>query len=672
MAENTDVLNLKEPDATIPDTETDKNVVQEPFIQVEVQDRLLRELKRRLFPNDVEGILYSAIVGDLYWQDQLWSLMVDTWPRLQTNLGKLKQAVSSMEYAVKPYSEADNEPTSSALKKADFVKTALFGMHGDMARQEHDFKETLEDIIDSLIAGFTVLEVYWEQRAGLGVVPQCTRWLPARYYRYPYVLDDVDRLMLNPSGALGGTQLFDFPPYKFLVCVKQSHANHPVFTAPMRCLTAWWIASRFGLEWFMTFAQLFGIPRRIAYYQPGDAAVYQQLRQMMTQSAAATWGIFPKGTQVEDQAAAGSASGHLPQERLIDEADKVADIMILGQTLTTEVRESGGNRALGTVHRKVMDEVMEAAARYAAKLITNQVIPGIVQYNFGNLEELPTLEPVINTPVDLFNIAQSMAILFGHGPGQLGIRVLNKELYERIEFSPPEDDDDVYEPPAEPPAAVPTLAPGAPFGQGVPQPNGQKPEPAGAPNGSKGLPEPKPNIVERVGASNGDPDDDIDPEDDDLVPANGDPAPRKVSFALDYNEEPEPGEVLRFVEARHERRHPKTGRFIPVVKTPKRKVGVKRAEPMPEVGLMLKHSQTVEDDRVCQACKDICEEGWIPVDEEYLGYSANPPHHPNCRCSNEYKTQFRGVDILHQTKSGNPHHHPETGRFVAKPGSKKR
>jgi phage gp29-like protein len=640
MAANPDVVDTTKPEALVPDTAT--TPVTEPLIQVEVQDRLLRELKRRLFPNDVEGILYSAIVGDLYWQDQLWSLMVDTWPRLQTNLGKLKQSVSSMEYVVHPFTEGDEEPTASAQEKADFVEDALFGMHGDVAFQQHDFKETLEDIVDSLIAGFTVMEVYWEQRDG-GIMPECTRWLPARYYRYPYVLDDIDRLMLNPSGMLGGTQLVDFPPYKFLVCIKQSHANHPVFTAPMRTLSAWWIASRFGLEWFMTYAQLFGIPNRIAYYQPGDDVVYQKLVQMMRQSAAATWGVYPKGTEIHVDAAAGSASGHLPQERLITEADKVCDIMILGQTLTTEVRESGGNRALGMVHHKVMDEILEAASRYVAKVISTQLIPGIVQYNFGSLDELPTLAPVVKDPVDLFNLAQAYNILFN----QMQVPVLNSELYERIEFTKPDKGDDVYAPPATPLEVMPKQSP---FGV-QPEPEGTKPQPEHAPNGNQPAAL-KPNIVERVGARH-------EGGDNRLDAANG-----EGLLDPDDNDDPDDGSL---VEARHEHRHPKTGRFIPTPKAPKRKVGVKRTEPMPEVGLMCKENVDMGDAKVCQACQEISDEGWIPVDEEFLGYSMNAPHHPNCRCKTEFKTVYRGVNIFHQTKSGNPHHHPETGRFVSKP-----
>ena len=654
MPANQNVIDTTKPAAVAPDT-ANKPVL-EPIIQVEVQDRLLRELKRRLFPNDVEGILYSAIVGDLYWQDQLWSLMVDTWPRLQTNLEKLKRAVSSMEYVVTPFVHAADElPTESAVEKAGFCETALFGMHGNRAWQQHDFAETLEDIVDSIVAGFTVMEIYWENRDG-GIVPECSRWLPARYYRFPYVLDDYDRLMLNPSGMLGGTQLVDFPPYKFLVCIKQSHANHPVFTAPMRTLTAWWIASRFGLEWFMSYAQLFGIPRRIAYYTPGDQVVYQQLVQMMRQSAAATWGVFPKGTQVEDQAAAGSSGGHMPQERLIEEADKVCDIMLLGQTLTTEVRESG-SRALGQVHRTVMDEILEAAAKYCAKAITNQIIPGIIRYNFGDLDELPTLEPVIKSPKDLLQLAQSYNILFN----QMRIPVRKDELYDRIEFTAPDDDSELYEPPPAPAPIAPFLG-GKPNIEGAPEDEGVGAPGHAAPSGRSVEPTngEKLNIVERVGASNGsDPDDEDDP-DDDWSPA------RKVSFALDYGEEPEPGETLRFLEAaRHEQRHPKTGRFVPALKAAKRKVA-KKKEPVPEVGLICKRNEDMGDDKVCQACKDISAEGWIPVDEEFLGYSMNPPHHPNCRCDVDYKTRYRGVDIHHMTKSGNPRHHPETGRFVSK------
>jgi hypothetical protein len=267
----------------------------------------------------------------------------------------------------------------------------------------------------------------------------------------------------------------------------------------------------------MTYAQLFGIPRTIAYYQPGDVLVYQQLINLLRNVGARSWGAFPEGTKIETLSA-GGATGHLPQEKLIEQADQVCDIMLLGQTLTTEVRESG-SRALGAVHKHVMDEIVEAISIYCAKQITAQIIPGIIQYNYGNLDEVPSLEPTFNTPLDLFQLAQSYNILFN----QMRVPVRLDELYERIEFTPPEPGDQLYEPPAAPTplAAHPFfgMPPRSPDG------NGAASEQQFSPQAPSQL---KPDIVEKVGAAGA----------------------RKVSFSLDYGEEPEPGETLRFLEAR--------------------------------------------------------------------------------------------------------------------------
>jgi phage gp29-like protein len=415
------------------------------MIDVEVKDRLLNEMKRRLFPADVEGILYSAITGDLWHQDQLFQLMIDTWPRLQTNVNKLKRAVSKLSYTVDAYKGDNKDPSSTAVEKALLVKRALFNMSSNLAFQEHDFKESIEDVVEAIPTGFMVSEVYWESRNG-EICPRSTRRIPARYYRYPYITEATDRLMLNPSGTLGGTDLYDFPPYKFLVCIKPVSVAHPVFSAMLRCLAAWWVASRFGLEWFMNYSQLFGIPFRKATYTTGDNLVYQRLVQMMKQAGSASWGVFPEGTEVEILAAPG-ASGEMPQERLLEAADKVCDILLLGQTLTTEVGKSG-SRALGGVHKEVYDEIVEAAALWVCKVINTQLIPGIIKFNFGDAEplELPSLDPIIRNPVDLLQTAQAFQILFGRGAGQMGIPVKKEEVYDRLEFSVPDDDAELLEP----------------------------------------------------------------------------------------------------------------------------------------------------------------------------------------------------------------------------------
>jgi SPP1 gp7 family putative phage head morphogenesis protein len=289
-----------------------------------------------------------------------------------------------------------------------------------------------------------------------------------------------------------------------------------------------------------------------------------------------------------------------------------------------------------------MDEVMEAAAKYAAKIITTQIIPGIVIYNFGEATEFPTLAPVINSPIDLFNLAQAYNILFN----QMKIPVLNKELYARIEFTPPEDDDDVYEPPAAP------QPPAIPFGTPHPQPFGTRPEPAGAPfdkaqgrpNGSK-EPGAKPNIVERVGAAGLGDRDCCDPDFDDAgegqdgiaVPA------RKVSFALDYGEEPEPGEVLRFLETVEARREPGTTTVLEpkqLDRSPaEAAVSHDTAQYFRENAATIKGVKwkSVMDDRTTPECVALNGKRWTYPDLKPIGHDLEFPDFPpikyNCRSS---------------------------------------
>jgi phage gp29-like protein len=440
-------------------------------IDVEVEDRMFRTLKRRIFPIEIEGILWQAQTGDLYWQEQLWSVMVDTWYRLATNLKKLRMEVQGFEYEIAPWSAKNKKPTPRAVEKADFVEQALFGMKSNSAWSELDFTETLGALVDSLLSGFMVLELYWEQRPGLGIVPKSSRWIPARYYRFPYKMDAIDRMMLNPSGMLGSTSLLDFPPGQFLVSIQLSHTNYPVFAAPFRALLAWWLASKFGMEWLMQYAQIFGFPQRIGFYEPGDDQVYAQLVTLMKAAQAATWGVFPKGTEIQMNAAPGSGT-ILPQERLIDDADRACDIMILGQTLTTDVADSG-SRALGAVHKDVFQQIVEASAKSISKIITTQIIPSIVQMNFGDLDEMPVLQPVVNTPIDLVQLATGYQILFN----QMRIPVGLKQLYERIQFTQPEPSDELYTP------AAPAASPGG-FGGGG--------SPGGIPTGKGALPEEEP------------------------------------------------------------------------------------------------------------------------------------------------------------------------------------
>jgi phage gp29-like protein len=423
--------------------------VTKPVIQLTARDRLYQEVRRRLMPNEVEGILASAIDGSLYYQGWLFNIMLDTWPRLQKDLRELTQAVLDVGLKIKPWAKKDEEPTDSAIEKADLVERSTLGCRADVTWRERSWEGLLKDIITSWLLGFAVNEIYWEVRKNedsgdLEYQPRCFKPIPPRFFRYPMDVSEPDRLLLNPSGNFGNIQLFDWPQNKFIVSINEGHSGHPSMAAPIRCLSVLWTASVFGMSWFQNNAQLFGVPFRIGKFVKGDMQGYQILSQMLAQMGSSGWAAIPTDTSIELLHMAQQGGGI--SERLVEYADKICDIFVLGQTLTTDVQASG-SRALGQVHHQVKSDLLDAILKYVGFVLTDQYSRALIALNYGPDEkEIPSFELDREEPIDELTIAQRDAILFGNSTGQLGLPVSLEFLYDRHRVPAPEEGEQLFEP----------------------------------------------------------------------------------------------------------------------------------------------------------------------------------------------------------------------------------
>jgi phage gp29-like protein len=438
-----------------------------PEIHLDARDRIYMDLRRKLFPTEIEGVLTSAMDGSQYYQDLLFSIMCDTWPRLQKNLRELTQKIVRVGFKVEPDTEEDEEPTDTATEKADLVRRAMKGFHPSIVHRERTFNGLIRDISTTFLTGITVNEILWEVRA-LEYMPRAALRIPARFYRYPYDLFEPDELLMNPSGDFGDVHLVPFPPQKFVISMYEGHTGHPSVSAPLRVLAAFWAAQRFGLEWFMTNSQLFGVPFRKGTFIKGDKQGFDLLVTMLQNMGAAGWAALPEGTSVEFLSAGGTG-GVGPSERLIEMANTVCDIFVLGQTLTTDVGDSG-SRALGDVHAEVKDEVLRAVSDFTAEMLNSQLVSTLVALNYGENppQEVPKLVPDLEDPVDEMAMAQRDLILFN----QMKLPVKKDWLYKRHRVPEPEDDIDLFEPGVAPsPLPMHQTQPGA-NGEPAPGQNG--------------------------------------------------------------------------------------------------------------------------------------------------------------------------------------------------------
>jgi len=377
-----------------------------PMIEQTADERMLEIMDRERLPSDVNQILSSAIDGDLRYQGVLFETMLDTWPRLQGNLDEICGHVARNEIEVEPFSYQGDDPTPSAIDKAKFIKAALDSMEVDYIDDLKDAEGTVYGIAQSYFTGHSVQEILWES-SDKGITPEATLQLPWRNFGYPYASDKKDRLMLNRHGDYSFSKLEDFPDNKFIVAIKKGHTGHATQAAPLRALVTYWLGSVYGLKWLLNFSQIYGVPIRWANYT--DSQDIGIISNMLKRIGSSGYAVMPKGAELNLVESSKSAQ-NLPQQALMDNANKACDIFILGQTLTSDVGSSG-SQALGTVHNDIRLDVVDRVGDYVAKVLKGSLIKDLLTLNYGDDSEMPKVSIRCKRSKDAKGLAERDKIL---------------------------------------------------------------------------------------------------------------------------------------------------------------------------------------------------------------------------------------------------------------------
>jgi phage gp29-like protein len=414
-----------------------------PLLNIIVPDVRARwyGLQNRSWTPDSVRVTLDSTSGDyLYKTFDLFDMMEDSWPRYAKNGHQVRSAVAGVKMGIEAYSEDGQDPSPAAQEKADFLSMAWDKMRGNPLVMQNGQWGTIYDMMDAYTKGGSVMEIDWVRNGQGEIVPEGTRWIKPIFYDYPRDWDAKDRLMLRPGGALSDT-LEDFPANKFLISVfKTKTGTHISEVGLARRLAPWWIFSNFATEWLMNFAQLFGIPIRWATYDANNPANKSVILEALEMMGSAGYGAFPEGVEL-NLVEAKSSTGTIPQVYIIDHADKMADMMILGATLTSDVGSSGGNRALGEVHERVSFERVQAGAQWAAEILNDQFVPALIGLNYGNADELPWFKPEMDEKKDMKELAERDRTLLK----DIGLPVKKEWFYDRHEVPMPDDGDEVIQ-----------------------------------------------------------------------------------------------------------------------------------------------------------------------------------------------------------------------------------
>lgn len=408
-------------------------------------------------PTYIESVLRGSMMGSHIQAWELFDLMEDSWPELSACVQELKNAVMRKTAIFEPFCEEGEEPSKDAEEKARLASTALRRMVPEIGADENALHGLQFDILDAWFKGTCVQEIDWTNADGdlniiaagkLGDItaPRATFYVHPQHYawgsdgrlglRFPNSKQETR----NPEQSSvywpspGAGEVIPFPPHKFIVAIHKAKSGSAQVGALLRPLAWWWCAANFSADWLMNLAQIFGLPIRWANYASGAAQpTIDAVCAMLENMGSNPWAAFPEGTTINLEQPT-NIGNNSPQGDLLNRADAQARKLILGQTMSGSNAATGagnGAGAFGKQEGHVKDDIIDAAADFVCEVVNKQVIPALIELNYGEAAELPLLCLVDEEEFTNEN-AQVVSTL-----AAAGMRFSADELYKKTGYRKP-------------------------------------------------------------------------------------------------------------------------------------------------------------------------------------------------------------------------------------------
>ena len=293
-----------------------------------------------------------------------------------------------------------------------------------------DLQTIITEILDAVLFGFQPLEIMWKKEGNL-ILPADIKAKPPEWF----VFDVDNNLRLRTKENLNGELL---PDKKFLCPQYNSSYQNPYGERTLARIFWGITLKKGGLKFWIAFTEKYGMPFLVGKHprtmNKEDTANLANLLEAMVQDAIA---VVPNDSDVSILESSKN-SGSDVYERLIDKMNSEISKAILGQTLTTEIGNTGSYAASNT-HMGVRKDIIDADKRLVEKTLS-QLIKWIYELNFTDKNNIPEFSMYEEEDVDL-TLAQRDKIL-----SESGFRFTKKYAMKAYGFE--EDDLEITETPA--------------------------------------------------------------------------------------------------------------------------------------------------------------------------------------------------------------------------------
>lgn len=211
------------------------------------------------------------------------------------------------------------------------------------------FDRLIGDIVEAKFYGFSLFQFYRDEHG----------WITYDLIPRKHV-DPVRRTIMRRQGEISGPSWDDFPNMLFV--------GQPRDLGLLMKAAPWVIYKRNDMADWAQFAEIFGMPIEDYTYDTGDDEARE--RTIRDAQAAGALKKYIHARDVELQLIeAGNKTGSSDlYDGLCERCNKELSKLFLGNTLTTEAQATG-TQALGTVHKKEEDRILQADQKFVLNVL---------------------------------------------------------------------------------------------------------------------------------------------------------------------------------------------------------------------------------------------------------------------------------------------------------------
>ena len=358
-----------------------------------------------LTPGKLISILQEMDEGSLSSAMQLFEDMEEKDAHLFSVANTRRLALTGLPWQIVSADEVqDVNEHGPATEAADYCRQVL-------ARLD-TFEEFLQHLALAVGRNLAIGEIVWDL---VGGKLEPVELVPVDFTRL--VFDDLDRVrILTDTEPRDGIEP---APNKFVIHTPHSVSGHPQRGGLLRATALAYLAKNLALKDWMVFSEIFGMPVRVARYEPSATAEEKRemLRMLETLGTHAA-GVFSKAVELQFVEANKFGQGP-PYQDMIEFLNREISKAWLGQTLTTDT--SGQQAALAStrVHEIVRKDVRADDIRKEGRTLRRDLLGPMVRLRFG--PEVPV--PYFRRHEDEARSGVELTEVLDAAVNQLGLKV---------------------------------------------------------------------------------------------------------------------------------------------------------------------------------------------------------------------------------------------------------